>query len=183
MLTLWTVRPISDFDILQHDGIYRTDPTWVDEHRLTAYRWIAGELAKRTAPPPHASLPVWAWYHAHGANKPKLDLRRSGHLPKGEKGVRIEFTIPKEMVLLSNFDGWHAVLNDCCFSLTDDEYDHHEHLEQTLPPHEFNQIKEQAWQKIFDLSLIPDPTIYEIQAVFWELRLNWVKKVDFFIGK
>ncbi|UYZ73367.1 DUF3841 domain-containing protein [Moraxella bovis] len=85
---------------------------------------------------------MWAWYHAHGANKPKPDLRKSGHLPKGERGVRIEFTLPKERVLLSNFDGWHAVLNDWCFALDDDEYEHYGRLEQTLPPDEFQSIKE-----------------------------------------
>lgn len=183
MLTLWTIRPVSDYEILRRDGVYRTNPALVDEHRLSAYHWIASELAKRTQPLPHTSLPVWAWYHAHGANKPKPDLRQSGHLPKGEKGVRIEFTIPKEMVLLSNFDAWHSVLNDWCFALDDDEYEHYERLEQTLPPDEFQGIKEQTWQKIFDLSLIPDPTTYEIQAVFWELRLDWVKKVDFFTAR
>lgn len=183
MLTLWTVRPIGDYEVLRRDGVYRTDPLLVDSHRLSAYQWIAGELAKRCSPPPNVSLPVWAWYHAHGANKPKPDLRQSGHLPKGEKGVRIEFTIPKEMALLSNFDAWHSVLNDWCFALDDDEYEHYEYLEQTLPPDEFQGIKEQTWQKIFDLSLIADPTIYEIQAVFWELRLDWVNRVDFFIAR
>lgn len=183
MMTLWTVRPASDYEILERDGVYRTDPTLVDEHRLTAYYWIAGELAKRTPPPPDVVLPVWAWYHAHGAKRPKPDLRQSGHLPKGKSGVRIEFTIPTEMVLLSNFDGWHSVLNDWCFSLTDEEYEHYECLAQTLPPNEFHQIKQQTWQKIFDLTLIPDPAIYEIQAVFWELRLDWVQQVDFFTAR
>ena len=182
MMTLWTVRPASDYEILRQNGVYRTDPLLVDSHRLPAYHWISDELAKRCPPPPNVVLPVWAWYHAHGANKPKPDLRMSGHLPKGEQGVRIEFDTPKELVLLSNFDGWHSVLNDWCFSLTDDEYEHYEHLAQTLMPNEFQQIKQQTWQNIFDLSLLPDDT-YAVQAVFWELRLDWVKQVDYFTAR
>lgn len=183
MLTLWTVRPLSDYTLLQRQGIYTTDPNLVEPHRLSAYRWMAEQLAKRCPPPPDAELPVWAWYRAHGLHKPKPDLRKTGHLSKGEQGVRLEFEIDEQAVLLSSFDGWHAVLNDHCFALTDEEYEYYEHLEQTLPAGEFERVKQQSWLKIFDLSLLPDPEIYEVQAVFWQLKAEQVKKADFFTGR
>lgn len=70
MFTLWTVRPVSDYEILRRDGVYRTDPALVDEHRLSAYHWIASELAKRTQPPPHTSLPVWGGITLMGQTNP-----------------------------------------------------------------------------------------------------------------
>lgn len=180
MLTLWTVRPLSDYTLLQQQGIYRTDSQKILPHRLPAYRWMAQRLAERCPPPFEGALPVWAWYRAYGTRQPKPDLRKSGHLPKGEAGVRLELEISGHDVLLSSFDAWHAVLNDCCFALTDAEYEHYEHLAHTLPAAEFEQIKRQSWLKIFDLDLLPDPAVYEVQAVFWQLRIEQVKKVDFF---
>ena len=41
----------------------------------------------------------------------KPDLRSSGHLLKGERGVRIEFRVSDRLILLSDFDLWHYVLN------------------------------------------------------------------------
>ena len=34
-----------------------------------------------------------------------------GHLPKGERGVRLELQVADDRVLLSDFDLWHYVLN------------------------------------------------------------------------
>lgn len=183
MLTLWTVRPVSDFEILQKTGCFITDPTKIDQHRLRAYSWIAKQLSKKVLPPKDVQFPVWAWYRAHGLNQIKPDLRKTGYLEKGEKGVRIEFTIPDKDVLLSSFDGWHSVLNYHCFSITDEEYDYYEQLEINLSSDEFEKVKQQSWEKIFDLDLLPDPNIYEIQAVLWQLKLEWVKKVDFFTAR
>lgn len=183
VLTLWTVRPILDYDILLTQGVYRTCPSLVECHRLPAYEWMAKQLANQCPAPFGVQLPVWAWYHAHGSKKPKPDLRKTGHLPKGEKGVRIEFKISKELVLLSNFDAWHSVLNDWFLSFGDEEFEYYEKLQKRLSFEMANQLKQQTWLKIFDLSLIPKPQLYEIQAVFWELKLEQVSKVDFFIAR
>jgi len=34
--------------------------------------------------------PIWAWYQHQDANRRKPDLRRTGHLPAGTNGVRID---------------------------------------------------------------------------------------------
>lgn len=183
LLKLWTVRPLSDYEILCQNGIFRTDETFIDDYHVDAYRWIAEQLAKKTPKPTNVTMPVWAWFRYEGTKKPKPDLRKTAHLPPKTQGVRIEFDIPENQVLLSDFDAWHCVLNDFCYALTDDEYDYYEKLEQTLSKTEFLAIKQQTWQRIFDLDLIPNPDEYAIQAVFWELKLEWVKKVDFFTAR
>lgn len=184
MLTkLWTVRPATDYAILQRQGIYTADDRYIMPERMEAYQWMSRRLAEKTPAPAGVCFPLWAWYHAHGSRQPKPDLRKRGHLEKGEKGVRIEFMVPKSDVLLSNFDGWHAVLNNHFFSLDDEEYEYHESLENKLSPTELQRAKEESWLRIFDLNLIPDPSIYEIQAVFWQLDLASVTKVDYFIAR
>lgn len=109
-------------------------------------------------------------------------MRQRGHLQSREYGVRIEFEVPEHLVLLSSFDGWHAVLNNHCLALNDAEYIAYEQLEKVSAKDEFETIKKRSWLKIFDLSLLPDPNSYEIQAVLWEIKIEWVKKVDFFIA-
>lgn len=182
-LKLWSVRPESDYFLLKKQGVYHTDERLVSHHRLEAYYWIAEQLRKKVQPPEGITLPIWAWYRAHGLKQLKPDLRKRGHLQCGERGVRIEFSVPENLVLLSNFDAWHSVLNNHCFALNDAEYEYYEQLEQTCSTGKFEQIKQESWQKIFDLSLLPDPNIYEIQAILWELKIEWVRKVDFFIAR
>ncbi|ASK27371.1 hypothetical protein BG910_06120 [Neisseria chenwenguii] len=147
--------------------------------RLAAYRWMAARLAEKVPPPASVAFPIWAWRFAHGRRQPKPDLRRRGHLEKGAAGVRIEFEIPQEQVLLSSFDGWHAVLNDTFFSLGDEEYERCERLEAELPSEKLREAKEKSWYGIFDLSKLPGPDVYEVQAVFWRLDMTMVGKVDF----
>ena len=133
LLTLWTVRPKSDYVILQQQGVYRTNEQLVATHRLEAYHWMAEKLQRKVPAPEYIQLPVWAWYRAHGLTRVKPNLRRKGHLQSGEQGVRIEFEVPKHLVLLSNFDTWHAVLNNHCLALSDAEYRSFEELESKHP--------------------------------------------------
>ena len=182
-LKLWTVRPESDFFLLQKQGFFRTDKRFVDEFHLVAYHWMARQLKYKTPPPKGVNLPVWAWYRYGGLNQIKPDLRKSAHLKRGERGVRIEFEVAENLVLLSNFDAWHAVLNNWCCSLNMKEYDYYEKMEKICSKTEFEEMKHKSWLKIFDLDLLDDPGTDAIQAVLWELRLEWVKKVDFFIAR
>lgn len=182
-LKLWTVRPESDFFLLQKQGVYRTDKRFVFPHRHKAYHWIAEQLKKKISPPDGVDFPVWAWYRAYGLNQIKPDLRKSGHLKRKERGVRIEFDVPEHLVLLSHFDAWHAVLNNHCLAFTDKELDEYEQMEQTYPKDIFEKIKQTSWIKIFDLDLIEDPNNDSVQAILWELKMEWVKKVDFFTAR
>ena len=124
-------------------------------------------------------------------------MRAFGFLPKGTKGVRIEFEKPETEILLSDFDLWHFVLN--YWHIADNE-------EQEL---EFNKlfktssveftdkenytlklknILESSWNKIFDMNY---HSIYtadafkrkKIQATFWTLKSTEIIKVDFFNAK
>ena len=182
-MKLWTIRPESDWLLLQRHGVFVSEPRYVMPDRLAAYRWMAARLAEKTPAPAGVELPVWAWYRAHGQQRPKPDLRKRGFLEPGQQGVRMELDVPDELVLLSSFDGWHAVLNNWFFTLGDAEYEHAERLEASLPPDALAREKARSWHRIFDLGLLPDPALYEVQAVFWQLNLAHVTQVEFFTAR
>lgn len=69
-------------------------------------------LGRKNACACRVEFPVWAWYRAHGQQRPKPDLRKRDFLEPGQQGVRIELDLPDEQVPLSSFDGWPAVLNN-----------------------------------------------------------------------
>lgn len=163
--------------------MFVSDPRYVIPEWQAAYRWMAERLAEKTPAPAGVEFPVWAWYRAHGQQRPKPNLRKRGFLERGQQGVRIELDLPDEQVLLSSFDGWHAVLNNWFFTLGDAQYEHAERLEASLPPDALAREKELSWHRIFNLSLLPDPEQYEVQAVFWQLHLAHVRQVDFFTAR
>ena len=55
--------------------------------------------------------PIWFWHQYKNSKSKRPDLRESGLLSKGTKGVLIEFEKPETEILLSDFNLWHFVLN------------------------------------------------------------------------
>ena len=48
LIKLWTVRPESDFSLLQQQGFYTADNVYVMPERRAAYQWMARQLAAKT---------------------------------------------------------------------------------------------------------------------------------------
>lgn len=121
-------------------------------------------------------------------------MRASGFLPKGTKGVRIEFEKPESEVLLSDFDLWHCVLNywyiadnkkqrSIFINLLKTENIQFIDKEKYTP--ELREMVENSWSKIFDMNYDSEYTTVEfrkkqIQATFWNLKSTEITKVDFF---
>jgi hypothetical protein len=101
---LWTIQHRDAWDVAQACGVLVADPTRADPDFDHAYSWMRRQMRARLPHYRGGGL-VWAWY------QPRPDLRHSDLLARGSPGVRIEFFAPSEEVLLSDFDGWHAVLN------------------------------------------------------------------------
>ncbi|WP_083327509.1 DUF3841 domain-containing protein [Neisseria mucosa] len=59
MLTLWTVRPATDYDLLKDQGFYTADECFVMPERLEAYRWMSRRLSEKTPAPPGVCFPLW----------------------------------------------------------------------------------------------------------------------------
>lgn len=126
------------------------------------------------------SCPMWAWYSYYAGEKcRKPDLRCSGHLSSGTQGVRLKLRVEDEMVLLSRFDMWHAVLNRNYLFKNEKEESNRD--EEKLSKEEI----EKSWERIFDFKAADQDYWGQadeapIQAVLPKICLEWIEKVDYF---
>lgn len=141
-----------------------------------AYRWLSKRMADLIGEPPSGvRFPVWAWYQWEGVRK-RPDMRTHRRwTTKGTPIVLITFEIPDDKVLLSDFDMWHVVLNDDYLGLTkeDDKDDYTE------------EEKIKSWDNIFQYDLQNDYwglDCKSTQATMWEIKREWVLKVEHFIS-
>ena len=187
VVRLWTIQHAGAWDRARRRGVLRADGRFVYHHHRRAYRWMRGQMARRVSGYRN-HYPIWAWY------RPKPDLRRAGHLPRGESGVRLEFLAPMESVLLSDFMNWHGVLNDGPITLDEAEYDAFQRAcALTCRPGRHTpacrKATEATWERVFELERPDraDPVWWGegdlIQAVLPEVPLSWVTAVTRFVAR
>jgi hypothetical protein len=189
--------------MLQREGILY-GPETVDDNIewRTAYDWMVEQMERRIGPRPGPGIyPLWAWYQWDGETRRRPDLRHAGHIPGGTKGVRIEFEIAAEQILLSDFSAWHVPLNYGYLALDEAEYvaffaelaqlgldrQPGEHIAD--PAYHARILK--SWERIFDVDQVDPnewwtgPTRAEkaIQGTFWSLSMAQVRRVTPFIGR
>jgi hypothetical protein len=92
-MILWTIQSPQAWTELQDKGVLRAKRQYIMERTwLSAYQWMAEKMRLHIGPPPESDcLPIWTWYQWEGQRRKKPDLWASGHLGKGERGVRVEF--------------------------------------------------------------------------------------------
>ncbi len=163
-----------------------------------AYNWMLKEMKDRIGIGDKTDgYPIWAWYQYNTAKQRRPDLRGSGFFQKGTKGVRIEFEKSSKDVLLSDFSLWGHVLNYWQISDSEEEDNKFDKLladnnidfvnKKSYTP-EIRKIVEDSWIKIFDMDYSPEYTAdpfekKNIQATFWDLSVDEIKKVDYFIAR
>jgi hypothetical protein len=190
-MILWTIQDMRAWAALQREGVLRADGRRVLPYHRHAYRWMSDQMRLRL-PPHRARFPLWGWYRWQGTKQCWPDLRASGHLTKGTTGVRIEFELPEENVLLSDFNGWHCVLNRSFLPINEPEDEGFTRdlekagVEWRWPyPEPFHARVVSSWQRIFDLQgsdaeWWDPPSKRSIQATFWELTIPQIRRVDIF---
>ena len=189
-MKLWTIQKSEVLDILERDGAYRTNTKLCENAELLdAYDWLNTYLEEKDAKPEDVDYPIWAWYR-HNSKEKKPDLRRAEYDAPGTKCVCLELEVPDEKVLLSDYDNWHAVLNQWWLddSKNEEEWDKLHEWYDRLPLEERKTLMEKSWEKIFDIELREDITNWNsngeyVQAVFWELKKEYVKKVQYFTAR
>lgn len=191
-MRLWTMQYRHVLDVLEKDGVYRTDAALIDMPEfLVPYDWLCNKLNEKSPKPDNVQYPIWAWFRFNSKEK-KPDLRHSCYGHRGDEMVCIELEIPDEYVLLSDFDLWHFVLNKWwlydCFrpGYCDEDNEVDEAWFKSLTKEQQEIEKEKSWERIFNIEPFENDWIARgqyVQAVFWELRKEWVVKTQNFIAR
>lgn len=194
-MILWTIQNWEIWEVFQSSGVLRQEPQFVPIHFVDAYRWMADKMEKHIGPAPASGqFPVWAWYQT-GFGKRRPDLREGGWLPKGQRGVRIEFEVPGSKVLLSDFVLWHYVLNGGYLAQSEEDYyafakvvDQFRQKKGCPLPLRLSRKIEQSWDRVLDLEwfdefMTDEPDHKMIQATLWELRIEAVLRVTEFTAR
>lgn len=194
-MILWTIQPVCILDELEQYGIYRprTEKISMGEYFLPRYDWLCEFLEQKDSRPKGVDYPVWAWHTFCGKRK-KPDLRHTCYGAQGEEMVCLEIDVPDNKVLLSDFELWHFVLNNWWLDagmfqpgFTEEDYDNNQKWFDSLSEEEKQKQRELSWLNIFDVDQVVDNFWIrrgtDIQAIFWELRMEWVKKVRYFVHR
>lgn len=189
-MRIWTIQSNEVIDIIEKNGEYICDPA-KDSAILCfwdAYIWMCIQMDKKKIyHPEKCLLPIWGWYRREFKNK-KPDLRFGGYAKRGTKCVCIELEIPDEDVLLSDFYAWHSVLNNSPFidKETEEEWEAEFDRIDALSPVRYEEEKLQSWQKIFDIESVENSFMKKgcyVQATFWKIKKEYIKKVQYFTAR
>ncbi|AGX43885.1 DUF3841 domain-containing protein [Clostridium saccharobutylicum] len=205
-MKLWTIQNEGAYEKFKDTRILRANDRFICEDMIFHYNWIADQMKKRIGLliSEKIKYPIWVWYQWNGIKHKKPDLRFSGHLEKGTKGVLLELEVEPQNALLSDFQDFNNVLNYGYISDSEEEYDSfYNELERYGYSHynlqsadkksdildEYKLRLYESWEKIFDLESEGDERWsgkkedQSIQATMWEVRWEQVVSVKHFIAK
>lgn len=181
----WTASPFRkgrDEDSATDDIVYRP-----------AYDWLVQEMRAKGIHPetPSTAYPIWAYHHWNGIAQKKPDLRSSGIrcFAAKQEQVLITVDVPDDQVLISDYDGWHWVLNNWYFGSESECDDFTRRCEAKgvnrwsdalRQDEELQREVIRSWSGIFCLQRSADVLEIKLldnqtQAVFWELKPEYVK--------
>ncbi len=114
--------------------------------------------------------------------RPDLRLKRFRN-PVPE--VRLDIRIPDGHVLLSDYETWHYVLNDWLLgtSICAEEWEKKNAWFNVLPKARQRAEKRRFWQRVTPFENAWKRRGMDIQATFWELCFEDVRKVSFHPAK
>lgn len=189
-MILWTIQPKSILDIINDKGVFTCDiakSEWYNSsnefHR--AYDWLVKEMDnKGIYHPKGLQLPLWAW-HTIEYKHQKPDYYEMGFGEEGDELVCIEFEIPDNEVLLSDFDNWSLILNNDFVTECNNEKEWEEEQQwlDNLSEDERKTAIINSWQRIFNLEAVNNDIRIAgsyIQATFWQLKKEMIRKVEYF---
>lgn len=188
-MKLWTIQPMKVLEIIEKEGVFHCNPKSEEfSYDFTeAYLWICKKMDEKFSRPESCTFPIWAWHTRNWKHK-KPDLRNVGLGYKGQEYACIELEIPDEKVLLSDYILWHYVLNDSWIddSTNEQEWEEQNEWFDSLPVKEKEKLKIESWNKIINPKTFENDWVSIgkfIQATFWEIRKENVKKVQKFVAR
>lgn len=197
---LWSIQDEKVWQIIQDTGVYHCDPYKSDMLRSmeddligkkldpkfeAAYEWLAEQMEKRIGPRPEGvRFPVWAWYMYGGKRKSDLRKERWSNGNGGERILCLELEVPDNEVLLSDFHAWHFVLNRWPISDTEEESTRIDEFLEHTGNKEAGAFLHKNWERALDIRPFENDWTSrgnDVQATFWELKREYVKKVRPFV--
>lgn len=117
-IKVYTIQNAKVLDKLNSSGTYKTDRRFICfAHFKKPYQWLANQ-AKRRIPGWTEDRPIWVWL-----KRPDLRRNRFVYGTNNERLVLIELEVPRDQVLISDFDTWHCVLNESYLPLSNKDFD------------------------------------------------------------
>lgn len=108
----------------------------------------------------------------------------AGGCPPGHRPFTcLEIDIPDDKVLLSDFETWHVPLNHGLMSDTEEEDAAQEAYYNSLTDEQKKAYRDWNWEQVFDVTPFENDWVRRgswVQATFWELRKEQIRKVRFF---
>lgn len=192
-MRLWSIQTVKAYEELSNKGVLYTDETlsmaYEEPIFEVAYRYMMKQFALRLNKK-ISNYPIWSWYLYDGIAKPKPYLRYKGYDEPGTKLVRITLDVPNNEVLLSDFSLFHNVLNDWYIPKNEQDLETYDERKTNLTKEEIYKLKLDSWDLIFDLEREDDDNFMFgkkenkiIQAITTCIKLEQVKKVDYFIAR
>lgn len=188
-IRVWTIQPLQVLVRLAEEQVLYADPHQIPEEFRHAYDWMRDQMWRRI----HGYSGRYPWW---GWASPCPDLRQSGHLPRGTRGVRLELALAPVEVLLSDFDAWHVVLNHGYLALSENEEEEWDQRFETAvpnrlawpPPEPWYADILDSWERIFQLEVLTASDYWGagpryIQATFETLRLADVRRRTLFVAR
>ena len=185
-MILWTIQREEVYQIVLNSGVYHADEEKILFPELKPYYdWLVSRMEEKIGvSPAGVHYPVWAWYNWYGKRK-KPDLRdeRWHNGFKGDRFVRLELEIPEERAVLSDFDAWSIILLNGLITDSEQECDALENEISKLAGEEQQQRIHENWERVFDITPLKNLWTTRgssIQATFWELRKEDIRKITYF---
>lgn len=192
-MKLWTIRSPREVSILQANGVLITNKKYIESDFIFAYDWMVEKLDLVDDKPSHCSYPIWAWKCFDKSRFCRPDLRLRWGTKAKEELYLIELDIPDNKILLSEYHLWHNVLDKNYLAKNENDellfesFLNKNNLESKLSPLVKDKVFK-SWEYIFNWSKLDknwhgNSVGDSIQAVFWELKIEWVTKITFFKSK
>lgn len=169
-MKFYTIQTEKFWEENKNNLYLKNNSDYIWDELVYPYKWMYQQMIQRIAD--YDDSMIWVWIK-------RPDLRQSGYLNPGEKGVLLEIDINETQVLLSDFEMWHVVLMNLPVKFSDNE----------------NIDKEKSWERIFDFNICLDiykqsdedfnESNFKItkQGVTSKVSLNNVKLIKRFIAK
>lgn len=176
--TLWSVQTKEAWEKLQTTGVLVGDWDLISfEGFRPSYMWMIEQMKKRGLDT-KGLPPIWAWELFEPPDHRKPYLEYTSYFDQPTEAVILEIQSPRTGFLVSDFDLWHAVLNNFPIGKNNKECD--DLIAEKNP----SRIQS-TWERIFDIGygdpdFWGDPSTRSTQATLPLLTLDMIKSAEKF---